>query len=62
MPEQTDGSEPCQDDTGPLICVYCRAEVDPARWHPVVTRGSEPYRLYTFCDERCRDAWVEERG
>lgn len=42
-------------------CTNCGDEIDTAQWYPVVTRTvDEEVRLYSFCDDDCRNNWIQD--
>jgi len=49
-----------ESEQSPELCAHCGDAIDTSEWHPVVAR-SEPdeFRIYPFCDERCRDEWED---
>lgn len=41
-------------------CAHCGELIDTSEWHPVVGRNDgDEFRIYAFCDDTCRDAWLE---
>lgn len=60
----TDGSgdAPSGRADQPKTCANCGEPIDMKDWHPVVTRTGPDgdFRVYAFCDEDCRDEWVDD--
>ncbi len=46
------------------VCDHCGSAIDTTEWYPVTNeRGPDgSIRLYDFCSEDCRDAWLDGSG
>lgn len=51
-----------QRDTPGKTCAYCGAVIDTSDWYPVTKEQDSDGSLqfYSFCSERCQDAWLTE--
>lgn len=56
-PDETDSPA-----TANQTCAFCGALIDTAEWYPVEKeRDGGDLRLYSFCSEDCRSAWLDDR-
>lgn len=42
-------------------CTNCGTTIDPTEWHPVATTREEEFEVHPFCDEQCRELWLDDR-
>jgi hypothetical protein len=47
-------------DAAEDICANCGAALSTDEWHPVAT-GEAGTPVVAFCDQTCREAWLEDR-
>lgn len=64
--EQKNGTDATADESAvradePKTCANCGTQIDTTAWHPLVTRtdDDDTFRVYAFCDETCREEWVD---
>ncbi|WP_435359353.1 DUF7576 family protein [Haloarchaeobius sp. DFWS5] len=43
-------------------CEVCGDSVETTEWHPAATQSDDEgnIQILTFCDEQCRDHWLDE--
>ncbi|WP_267643208.1 DUF7576 family protein [Haloarchaeobius amylolyticus] len=47
------------DDEPTFVCAVCGSEIDRHDWHPVATRTNGSVELFLFCEDSCRETWVD---
>lgn len=46
-----------QRSTSDSRCHYCGDEIETAEWHPAVIDKDRDPKLFTFCEQSCKEQW-----